>query len=296
MMPLLCPWLTKVFLRGQVWNTISREFVSQNKYRGREVKRDEFKEVLRGYFFDGKRLLVEHIPNLVRKLYALAAIIRKLRGFRFYGCSLLMIYDGDEEVQDYYLQSRLETREAATATPTPAAVEPTQDEAMTGSKDQSSPTSATTMPTLRRSRSADGADLKKAGWPNEHIRKGECRIRIVDFAHPTTGKDFLPPIPDKCSAEELGKGYWTETDLASGLPHARFPPKHPNEPDMGFLFGIKNIVATLADIWHQEMERRREAGEEVVDLGGLSAGGALPSDPVFDELFPAELPTGYLST
>ncbi|CAG8520328.1 1059_t:CDS:2 [Racocetra fulgida] len=39
---------------------------------------------------------IHHIPVILRKLRRLAKIIRKLSNYRFYGSSLLLIYDGDE--------------------------------------------------------------------------------------------------------------------------------------------------------------------------------------------------------
>ncbi|KLT40063.1 SAICAR synthase-like protein, partial [Cutaneotrichosporon oleaginosum] len=79
----------------QVWSNATQSFVSKNKYRGRQLKTEEFPRVLSLYLNDGNNLLVQHIPPLMQKLYSLASILVTLNGFRFYGCSLLLIYDGD---------------------------------------------------------------------------------------------------------------------------------------------------------------------------------------------------------
>ncbi|KAL7416728.1 hypothetical protein BDY24DRAFT_336403 [Mrakia frigida] len=84
----------------QVWDSAADEFISQNKQTGRKIKVSEFNNVLGSFISDGDRLLVHHIPNILRKLWRLASILHKLPGFRFYGCSLLFIYDGDPETQD----------------------------------------------------------------------------------------------------------------------------------------------------------------------------------------------------
>ena len=44
--------------------------------------------------------MVYHIPGILQKIYALAEIVNRLVGYRFYGCSMLFIYDGDPEAQD----------------------------------------------------------------------------------------------------------------------------------------------------------------------------------------------------
>ncbi|EIW66408.1 hypothetical protein TREMEDRAFT_35090, partial [Tremella mesenterica DSM 1558] len=80
----------------QVWHPSTQSFSSKDKYRGRELKTADFARVLRYFLHDGIKLLIDHIPLLVRKLHRLASIVLGLDGFRFYGCSLLLIYDGDE--------------------------------------------------------------------------------------------------------------------------------------------------------------------------------------------------------
>ena len=74
--------------------------MTQNKYNGRGIKVDDFTSVLASFLHDGERLLVHQIPILLSKIYSLAKIVNRLKGFRFYGCSVLLTYDGDSEVQD----------------------------------------------------------------------------------------------------------------------------------------------------------------------------------------------------
>ncbi|KAF9362086.1 Inositol hexakisphosphate kinase 1 [Mortierella sp. AD094] len=58
-------------------------------------------------------------------------------------------------------------------------------------------------------------------------------LKVIDFAHCTPGiydKDFMPP----------------------------YPPMHPQEPDKGYLLGLKNLMMIFRDIWDQN------GGDEVV--------------------------------
>ncbi|KAF8915861.1 hypothetical protein CPB85DRAFT_1176232, partial [Mucidula mucida] len=86
----------------QTWNNVTQSYVTQDKYVGREVQAKDFASVLANFLHDGERLLSYQIPVLLQKIYGLARIINRLKGYRFYGCSLLLIYDGDRESQDAF--------------------------------------------------------------------------------------------------------------------------------------------------------------------------------------------------
>ena len=269
--------------------------MSQNKYKGREVKEDEFTDVLESFLYDGSRLLAEHIPGLIHKLHRLAAIVSRLHGFRFYGCSLLFVYDGDKQVQDKYLEAKKAAANGDEDDDDNATFlaerkhlhERKQENQKNGHG--------------RRSRSADDRRVgNRAEAIEAHRKRGQIRIRIVDFAHPTTGRDFAPMTPDE-DVSHLGKGYDAPLDPVTGRPRARFPPKHPRDPDMGFLFGLKSICEALKDIYEHECERRGDApqhppeGEVKKPTEPLPPLLACPDEKIFEKLFPKEFDTGYLS-
>ena len=87
---------------------MTQAYVTRDKYSGREVRPEDFNSVLESFLFDGERLLAYQVPVLLQKLYALARIIHRLKGYRFYGCSILLIYDGDRESQEDFRSSVLE--------------------------------------------------------------------------------------------------------------------------------------------------------------------------------------------
>lgn len=283
----------------QVWDNVSNAFVSQNKYKGRDVKENEFTDVLESFLYDGSRLLAEHVPGLIHKLHRLAAIVSRLRGFRFYGCSLLFVYDGDKQIQDKYLEAKQ------------AAVNQEDDDdgsflAERKHHQHERKQEHKTGP-ARRSRSADDRRVgSRAEAIEAHRKRGQIRIRVVDFAHPTTGKDFASMDPNE-DTSSLGKGYDAPIDPASGRPRARFPPKHPRDPDMGFLFGLRSICEALREIYEHECERRaKSSAAATADTSqeGVSTNGptrplpplsACQDEKIFEVLFPKEFDTGYLS-
>ncbi|KAG2224133.1 hypothetical protein INT45_000148 [Circinella minor] len=78
----------------QVYKVNQHTYDIQDKYIGRKLTPTKFHETLHYYLHDGQHLLIQHIPVLLQKLRRLALLIRSLPGYRFFGSSLLIIYDG----------------------------------------------------------------------------------------------------------------------------------------------------------------------------------------------------------
>jgi inositol-hexakisphosphate kinase len=259
--------------------------MTQDKYKGREIRKDEFATVLGSFFHNGERSLVYHIPVVLQKIYELARVINRLKGYRFYGCSLLLIYDGDPETQTAYRATVLENPSARSRRGESLERQPTPAEPTAGN-------SLADTPPLRRSHSEDLLLGPVARRVHGRRKRGEVNLRIVDFAHTTTGRDWVPYVPDvDPGALSLpdgadGKGYTTALDPETGLVYARFPPHFPDEPDRGFIFGLKNVAGALAKIWNDERKRRVKLFRE----DAASAPPPLPSLPtdgrqIFDEVF-----------
>lgn len=295
--------------------------MTQNKYNGREIKTDDFASVIASYLHDGERLLVHQIPILLSKIYSLAKIVNRLKGYRFYGCSVLLIYDGDREVQDVLISQTCEQPSSRKQRGASLERRNNHQKHLSGSSsgkrtstrqpsdaecekpDQDSPSSSPHATPLRRSHSEDfmvGPAAKRCH--NSRPRKrGEVNLRIVDFAHTTTGQDWLPypdPSMDKYSpahfnaqhpkVEEVasGKGYVAEVDPATGRIYARFPPHYPDQPDRGFLWGLKNVAETLESLWNQERVRRMK-GSGTSSSSSTSSGSSIYSaSPETDQLPP----------
>ncbi|KAH7931290.1 SAICAR synthase-like protein [Leucogyrophana mollusca] len=276
----------------QVWNQTTQSYVTQDKYSGREVRADDFSSVLASFLYDGERLLVWQIPVLLQKLYALARIINRLKGFRFYGCSLLLIYDGDREAQEAFRSSALE--QPSSRSKRGESLERSRTRSI-GQQDH---------PALRRSHSEDLLVGPVAKRPGGRRKRGEVNVRLVDFAHTTTGRDWLPYPPpaghDVMQQVSSSKGYQAEVDPETGLVYARFPPHFPEEPDRGFLFGLKSLTETLEKIWNEERLKRIKTARDSTS-NPLCQLPPLPIDgkEIFDEVFggpDADEDPGMLST
>ncbi|KAI8140746.1 hypothetical protein BJV82DRAFT_519616 [Fennellomyces sp. T-0311] len=78
----------------QVYRARTGACLTQDKYIGRELDADGFRDTLHSFLHDGERLVVEFIPDLISKLWRLERILKTMHGYRFFGSSLLIIYDG----------------------------------------------------------------------------------------------------------------------------------------------------------------------------------------------------------
>ena len=85
-----------------MYNVNDGRFVFKDKYYGRSIPTEQFPHALGDFFDNGEQMLIHHIPRIMQKLCALAAIVRTLPRWRFYAASLLFLYDGDAEAQARY--------------------------------------------------------------------------------------------------------------------------------------------------------------------------------------------------
>jgi hypothetical protein len=71
------------------------EFKFENKYAGRKLTAQSFEQHFVDFLHDGNQVLIHHVSMLQRKLKLLLHSIMQLPACRFFGSSLLVIYDGD---------------------------------------------------------------------------------------------------------------------------------------------------------------------------------------------------------
>ncbi|KAG5640658.1 hypothetical protein DXG03_007648 [Asterophora parasitica] len=284
--------VSSVLIRSKVWNQLSQSYASQDKYKGREIRTEAFDSVLASFLHNGQRLLAYQIPVLLQKLYALARIINRLKGYRFYGCSILLIYDGDQESQEGFRASVLENPSSRSK----------RGESLERRSLKATATDNTDNPSLRRTHSEDLLSGSVAKRSDRRRKRGEVNVRIVDFAHTTTGRDWLPydELDDHVRHEVFSssKGYQAEVDPDTGLLYARFPPHYPDQPDRGFLFGLKNVTESLERIWNEERIRRIKKSREDPSIVPFQL-PPLPTEgkEIFDEIFADdEEDSGMIST
>ena len=81
----------------QVWNRASEKFFVRDKYFGRKVRKGpDFCKILSKFLYDGRLIysVVKQIPHVIDQLQQLYRIFENLVGYRMYGLSILLMYDG----------------------------------------------------------------------------------------------------------------------------------------------------------------------------------------------------------
>lgn len=206
---------------------------------------DGFPSVLADFLSNGEHVLAYHIPAILAQLYRLAATVHGLDRYRFYAASLLFIYDGDGDVQRAYSQSD------AASPATWARRDPSSEPMSARQRSHSTDTPRPTAPPAHHHSHSHSHPRSSTKRPHKPPAGG-VTIRLIDFAHCTTGDDFIlpPPPPDDPDAVV-----------------ASYPPTHPNQPDLGFLLGLKSLCAALKQIWARETRTPALAveGEEVFE-------------------------------
>lgn len=84
----------------QTFNVVKQQKSYEDKYFGRDVKAGrEFRDALTRFLYDGKSYssVLRHIPRILDKISQLESMVRRLKGYRFYASSLLMLYDAEPE-------------------------------------------------------------------------------------------------------------------------------------------------------------------------------------------------------
>ncbi|KAM4721538.1 inositol hexakisphosphate kinase 2 isoform 1-T2 [Rhinophrynus dorsalis] len=88
----------------QVYQTGTGQLMFMNKYHGRKLSVQGFKEALYQFFHNGKHLRRDLIEPVIKKLTELKVVLETQESYRFYSSSLLIIYDG-KEIQEVPMDS-----------------------------------------------------------------------------------------------------------------------------------------------------------------------------------------------
>lgn len=83
----------------QVYQTDKKHFLCKDKYYGRKLSVEGFRQALYQFLHDGTRFRMELLEPIQHQLQALLSVIRSQSSYRFYSSSLLIIYDGQEPPQ-----------------------------------------------------------------------------------------------------------------------------------------------------------------------------------------------------
>lgn len=210
----------------QVYQISSGRFICRNKYYGRSLTVDGFRQALRQFLHNGITVRFDLVPMIIAKLQKLSGILERLDAFRFYTSSLLIIYDGQDEHRAgfHYNGNMTDSKErkvCLSSSKTSAMLEgaPAKSESKVGGvtplgvRSSSGPDSAKSMPAMKM-HNCNGAAAS-------NNKESFVDVRMIDFAHATHRK------------------------LGDGCVHSG--------PDKGYIFGLENVVATFKALEHENV-------------------------------------------
>jgi inositol-hexakisphosphate kinase len=134
----------------------------RNKYYGLKLTEEGFKRELTTFLQSGLGLRTELIDPLIHKLKKLYRVIEKLQTYRFYSSSLLLMYEGKDDLESSSSRQRKESECGSSL------------------------------------ESADQFHLQKS--QSSGLRRPKVDVRMIDFAHTTYSgcpQDRLRTGPDK---------------------------------------------------------------------------------------------------
>lgn len=80
----------------QAYQVDAGKYICHNKFHGWSLTCDQFKEVLKQFIHNGHRLRTELLKSIIHKLQNLKEIIQNHNAYRFYACSVLLLYEGKD--------------------------------------------------------------------------------------------------------------------------------------------------------------------------------------------------------
>ncbi|KAJ1907701.1 inositol polyphosphate kinase kcs1 [Coemansia sp. IMI 209127] len=83
----------------QVFKADRNRYLFQDKYYGRSLNKFTFQRSLLEFLDNGENVMAYLIPSLLLKLRNLYRTVEQMHGFRFFGSSLLLVYDGLSAMQ-----------------------------------------------------------------------------------------------------------------------------------------------------------------------------------------------------
>ncbi|XP_069045694.1 inositol hexakisphosphate kinase 2a isoform X2 [Lepisosteus oculatus] len=211
----------------QVYQSDSGQLMFMNKYHGRKLTVQGFKEALFQFFHDGRRLRRELLLPVLRRLRELEAVLEARESYRFYSSSLLIIYDGKRPRAGRPRHRGGEEGEEDELS------EEEEDEEEEGSGHEGGCAGAFGFPSRRAAGGAAGGGGPGSGGCGNGGRSGEggggggggrgdkgcplVDVRMIDFAHTTC------------------RHYGEDSVVHEGQ-------------DTGYIFGLQNLIAIIKEL------------------------------------------------
>lgn len=246
----------------QVYQLNTGHYLCRNKYYGRGLSIDGFRQALYQYMHNGKDLRQDLFEPILNKLRSLKTVLERQASYRFYSSSLLIIYEGQEPEGPSVLSSG---QHASSQQKTPTA--PTELHCGPGPHAPPAPAAPCETDISQNPEpgplSSQGPGLKAPPAPSLHPSpqapptKSDCHSllpplsashphpdspspapSLISFSPPPVPKPQQPPLVDVRMidfAHSTFKGFRGDTAVHDG-------------PDRGYVFGLESLVQILESL------------------------------------------------
>ncbi|XP_076808751.1 inositol hexakisphosphate kinase 3-like [Clavelina lepadiformis] len=168
----------------QVYQVNTGQYLCRDKYYGRGLTTNGFKDTLRQFLHNGQRIVTEVIPPIVERLVALRKELEYQETFRFHASSVLITYEG---ARDGLKESVVTSR-------------PLRDLESVTSRENGGSGALTSGKTNDESECTDSRTNYSNNNKN-NATHGEVGVHMIDFAHSTfdgfLGDEVVYSGPDK---------------------------------------------------------------------------------------------------
>ncbi|KAL0882989.1 hypothetical protein ABMA27_016477 [Loxostege sticticalis] len=242
--------------------------IRRDKYWGRALSEAGLRDALRDFFAAGAGLRARVVRRVLRDLDALRRAIAKQTNYRFYSCSLLIVYEGDVRPHTESAAATLGAEYDADASSSSAELPPSPghfdmstlhdeiaarspfrphcEETMGGYEEpEHSP--------RRQPPSPDSADSWMAySSTSSESWRGEAEVDAEAEVHAAEGRGkrartWVEPAPDdRVDIRMIDFAHTAYAGAAAESPLATATPHH--GPDCGFLTGIDSLKRLLTEI------------------------------------------------
>ncbi|XP_035517786.1 inositol hexakisphosphate kinase 1 [Morone saxatilis] len=237
----------------QVYQLNTGHYLCRNKYYGRGLSIEGFRQALYQYMHNGKGLRQDLFEPILNKLRSLKTVLERQASYRFYSSSLLIIYEGQESEGPSVLSSGQHASLQQKTPPAPA-------EPHCGPGPHAPPPPGAPCETDMSqnpdpgSLSSQGPGLMAPPAPSPHPppqappTKSDCHSFLPRLSAPHPHPDSFPPPPASQPqqpplvdvrmidfAHSTFKGFRGDTAIHDG-------------PDRGYVFGLESLVQILESL------------------------------------------------
>ncbi|CAH2048711.1 unnamed protein product, partial [Iphiclides podalirius] len=249
----------------QVWMAGTGACVRRDKYWGRALSEAGLRDALRDFFAAGGGLRARVVRRVLRDLDALRRAVAKQTSYRFYSCSLLIVYEGDvssggvlcdeSAASEYDADASSSSAELAPSPghfdmstltdgmPSPREPFTHSEETMGGYEEGEVSHSLRPQPP-----SPDSADSWMAYSTSSESWRGDSEPVSDEDAtkRARTKPDWCPPPSERVDIRMIDFAHTAFAGAAAESPLATATPHH--GPDCGFLTGVDSLKRLLTEI------------------------------------------------